>query len=283
MDYLTKFGLGTKESYLFDKADIVEYQDNFRDILQQATRVLGKDGGISVYGLGRGPAEVGNVRVTYLIESATESLLSDQMLAIGQMAYWGQRRLFKVHRNGNVMWTWAMMSSNQQPQVARRMPHLRQQVQMTFQCPETKWYSKPGMVFFDDGATFGDGVVFPAVRVEKQAVSDGDTVTVVNNGNAPVGCRIRWEGNGVDSFSNPSITRRNWANQVVNQLTYSETVSANEIVDIDTGALSCSDYFNLDKVSADWLTIPPGSWDLEIGGTFTTTGLLTIDFWDGYV
>jgi hypothetical protein len=283
MDSLIRFGLGSTESYDFVPARQAEYQDNFADIMQQSVRVPGKDGGLSPFGLGRGPAEVGNVRVSFWVHGGSMAETGHLVSLVKSMAYWGVRRLFKRHQNGELMWTWASVSSVQVPQVVRRMPHLRQQVQMTFQCLESKWYSAQGMLFFNDDDTFGDGLVFPPLKVDQEAVSDGSTVTVINRGNVPVSAYVRWDGNGTDSFTNPVITRKNWLDETVNQLTYTGTIGANDVIEIDARSLTTTTRSALTVLSGDWLTIPAGSWDLEISGTFTTTGLLTVDFWDGWV
>ena len=210
MDYLHRFGLGSIEAYQFDPSQIVEYQDNFRNLRQMSVAVPGKDGSVPAYGMGRGVAEKGNVRVSFWVKGSSESEVAAKVEAVGAMAYWGMRRLFKVHRNGKMMWTWASVSSDQEPQVVRRIPHERQLVQMTFECPESKWYTRDGMYFYDDDWLFGDGLMFPAMKVDQQAVMNGSTVSVTNNGNSPVAAYVRWDGNGTDSFTNPVITRKIW-------------------------------------------------------------------------
>ncbi len=283
MDSLIRFGLGSAEAYHFEPARQTEYQDNFADIMQQSVRVPGKDGGISPFGLGRGPAEVGNVRVGFWVHGNSIAETGHLVSLVKRMAYWGVRRLFKRHQNGELMWTWASVSSIQVPQVVRRMPHLRQQVQMTFQCLETKWYTRPGMTFFDDGLTFGDGLTFAPLQVDQETVSDSSTVTVTNRGNTPVSAYVRWDGNGTDSFTNPVITRKNWLGETVNQLTYTATIGANDVVEIDARSFKATTRSALTVLSGDWLTIPAGTWDLEISGTFTTNAKLTVDFWDAWV
>ena len=163
------------------------------------------------------------------------------------------------------------------------MPHLRQQVQMTFQCPETKWYSRTDQQFLNDDLVLDGSWDLPGLKVDQTTVSDGSTVSVTNRGNAPVSAFVRWQGNGSDSFTNPVITRENWLGAVVNQLTYTDTIGANDVVEIDSRSLSCTDISKFTRLSNDWLTIPGGTWDLEISGTFTTNAKLTIDFWDGWV
>jgi len=283
MDYLHKFGLGSIESYLFDPAHIVEYQDNFANLTQMSVKVPGKDGAIPVYGMGRGTAAKGNVKVSFWVHGAGDAEVGAKVLAVRGMAYWGMRRLFKYHRNGKLMWTWASVSSPHDPQVVRRIPHKRQLVQMTFECPESKWYAVDGMYFLDDDWLFGDGLTFPALKVDQTTVSDGSTVSVTNNGDAPVSAYVRWDGNGTDSFTNPVITRKNWVGEAVNRLTWTGTIGANDVVEIDARARSCTTRSKLTVLSGDWLTIPAGTWDLEISGTFTTNAKLTVDFWDGYV
>ena len=283
MDSLIRFGLGSMEAYDFIPARQTEYQDNFSNILQAGVTVPGKDGVISPYGMGRGPAESGNVSVRFWVFGDEIGEMGHTLNQVKAMAYWGVRRLFKLSQSGELMWTWASVSSIQTPQVVRRMPHLRQQVQMTFQCPESKWYNADGMAFLNDDATFSTGLQFPAMKVDQQTVSNGTVVSVINRGNSPVSAYVRWDGNGVDSFSNPVITRENWLEETVNQLTYTATIGANDVVEIDARYLKCTDISKLTRLSGDWLTIPSGTWDLTVTGTFTTNAKLTVDFWDGWV
>ena len=125
------------------------------------------------------------------------------------------------------------------------MPHLRQQVQLTFMCPEAKWYSRTGMQFFNDDLTFGDGETFPALKVDQTAVMDGSTVSVTNNGTAPVSAYVRFEGDGTNSMVNPTLTRDNWLESAVNTLSWSGTIGPNDVVEIDGESLSCTDRDNL--------------------------------------
>jgi hypothetical protein len=283
MDSLVRFGLGSIESYTFDQANQTSLSSNFANILQRSVRLPGKDGGVSIYGKGRGPAEIGNVRVGFWVHGSSMADVGDKVASVREMSYWGLRRLFMKHRNGKTMWTWASVSDVQDAQAVERLPHLRQQVQMTFQCPETRWYSRDGMYFMDDDHDMNDGLTLPSLKLDQEAVQDGSTVSVTNNGNAPVSAYVRWDGNGSNSFTNPVITRKNWAGEVVDQLTYTDTIGANEVVEIDARKLTCTDVSKLTVLGLNWLTIPAGTWTLEISGTFTTTGLLTIDFWDGWI
>lgn len=283
MDQVMRFGLGATESYKFTPKNQTEYQDNFSNIMQSGVRVVGKDGVVTPYGLGRGPAESGNVSIRFWVFGDDIYDTGQQISQIRGLGYLGLRRLFKLHSNGELMWTWASVSSVTTAQTVRRSSHLRQQVQVTFQCPETRWYGTPGMYFLDDELLFGDGLSFPPLKLDQEAVSNGSTVTVTNRGNAPVSAYVRWEGNGTDSFTNPVLVRKNWLGETVNSLTYTATIGANDVVEIDARSYSVTSRNALTALSGDWLTIPAGSWTLTVSGTFTSTGLLSIDFWDGWV
>lgn len=283
MDQLIRFGLGSAEVYRFNPARQLEYQDNFSNIKQQSVAVPGLDGVIPPYGLGRGVAEAGNVSVRFWLFADEIHDMGHKLSEVRGLGYLGMRRLFKLAQNGELLWTFAMLSSVQTPQVVRRQPHYRNNVQMTFQCHTTRWYGAQDVVhFFNDDWTFGDGLVFPALKVDQEAVSNGSTVSVTNRGNAPVSAYVRWDGNGSNSFVNPVLTRRNWVEDVADQLTWTGTIGANDVVEIDARGLSCTNRSKLTTVSGGWLTIPAGTWELEVAMD-SGSGLLTVDFWDGWV
>jgi len=287
MDSLVRFGTGSVQSRTFIQRNQTEYSDNFANIRQTTTNVPGKDGGISPYGLGRGPSEVGNVRYVTWVKTGEFGGMGQIGYDVSQlrrMASWGMQRLFKLHENGELMWTWASLSSFNSPQVANRVPHLQQLCQMTFQCPDARWYNKPEMVFWNDGFNWDDAeLMLPSLKLDQSSVLDGSTVTVTNRGNAPAAAWVRWEGNGSDTFSNPLIERKNQYGEVVDSLLYTKNFAATDVIEIDARTYTVTDESALTRGSGAWLEIPEGDTTLYISGTFAGHALFTIDFWDTWI
>ena len=77
---------------------------------------------------------------------------------------------------------------------------------------------------------------------------------------------------------------------IVDQLTYNDTLVANDVLVIDARDHSTiknmivePSYAHLDEYNGQWLVIPPGTATLEIAGTFTGGNAdLTLDCWDTY-
>lgn len=287
MDTLLRFGTGSVESYSFNEITQATYDDNFADVRQQGVVVPGKDGTISPYGIGRAPSNGGNIQASYWLRSGEDGGIGQIGVdrdAFKAMTYMGMQRLFKRHQNGVTMWTWAQLSSINMPENVKDVPHLRNRVSLTFQCPDARWYSKANALYYNDGATWADGSLsFPALKLDQSAVSNGSTPTVENLGNAYASAYVRWEGNGSDTFSNPKIERWNQFDEVVDSLLYTKDFAVDDVVEIDARTFTVDSRSLLTRGSAAWLEIPPGVTTLHISGTFAGTANLTIDFWDTWV
>jgi hypothetical protein len=287
VDILIQFGVGSG-AYVFPQADQVSIDYNFANTLQQSIRVMGKDGGLSPYGTGRAPAEMGDLSVSYLLESdATQaSDMGYRVSPLRGLPYTGVQRLFMRHRTGILMWTWAMCSNVDSSQSVGRRPHARQRVALNFQCMDSKWYTSDGMLFFNDLQTFGDGLTLPPLKLDQEAVQVGNTVSVTNYGNTPVSPYIRWDIPSGVTATNPALQWKNASGQTVYGVTYSDSLSGGDIVTIDCAAQTVSPTFgNLSITHGAWMEIPPGTHTLYVQGqnTFSDDILLTVDFWDTWV
>lgn len=283
MDMLVKFGVGSG-AFVFPQEDQVSIDYNFADTMQQSVRLIGKDGGISPYGTGRAPAEMGNLSITYLVEGVDAIDMGHRATIFRKLGYMGQQRLFMRHRNGRMMWTWALCSSVGMSQNVGQRPHVRQRVTLTFQCQDSKWYHTDGMLFFDDGLSFGDGLVFPPMKLDQESVDNGDTVDVTNYGNAPVAPVIRWDIPTGVTATNPTLTWANPQGNIVYSVQYAASLGGDDVVEIDCRNQSVAPSFNnLVVTHGAWMEIHPGTQTLTVTGTFSANVDLTIDFWDAWV
>ena len=288
MHMLLKFGVGAN-AFVFPQASQTSFDFNFADTMQQSVRLIGKDGAISPFGTGRPPAEMGNVSVSYIVESLTQNPpdaldMGHQIAMFRSLPYRGQQRLYMKHQNGRIMWTWALCSSVQTPHNVSNRPHQYQRVQLTFQCQDSKWYYTDGQIFFDDGMTFGDGLVFPPLKLDQESVGNSSTVSVTNYGNAPASPIIQWDIPSGVTATNPTLTWSNVDGNVIYSVQYTASLGGNDIVIINCKDLSVLPSFsNLTVTHGAWMEIPPGSHTLTVTGTFSANVDLSIDFQDAWV
>jgi hypothetical protein len=291
-DRLLRFGNGAR-SYDFTQ-DFIHKRSlpgGFGDAITNAIRLVGIQGGYNQDGRDRARRAIGNLQASFIIRAdGTAAVMAAKQRAIYAMLDWGEMRLFKEFGDAVQVWTWATVSNVQMTQRDEDLSYIWQNVQINFNCPKALWYGKPDMLFFEDAWVLDDGLSLSVPKVDQQSVGNGSTVAIDNDGNATIGAYVRWDIPTGVSVLNPSITRRNEANEIVDQITYEDTLVADDVVEIDSrdhqttkNLVVVPSYQALDALSGAWLEIPPGTTTLEIGGTFTGgNALLTLDCWDGY-
>lgn len=289
-DRLTKFGNGAN-SYDLTQLLRVSLPSGFGDALTNSTRLIGLDGGFNLDGRDRARSAIGTVQANFLLEAdGTHTDMTQKRRAIMKMLDWGEARLFKTFADGVQVWTWATISNIQMAQRDDDLSYIWQTVQISWNCPKSRWYGKPDMLFFEDAWVLDDGLALSVPKVDQAAVGNGDTITITNAGNATAGAFVRWDIPTGVSVVNPTIIRRNEAGQIVDQLTYADTLGADDVVEIDARDHSTIKnmivepaYSKLQAASGAWLQLPPGTTTLEISGAFTGgDALLTVDCWDTY-
>ena len=289
MDRLLRFGNGLN-SYDLTLLTKQSLPGGFGDMLTNAIRLVGLDGGFNQDGRNRARSAIGTVQASFkIIADGTAADMASKQRAVYAMQDWGESRLFKEFGDSVQVWTWATVSNIQISQRDDNLSYIWQDAQISWNCPKSRWWGKPDMLFFGD-FVLDDGLSLSVPKVDAVAVGDTDTVEITNEGNATTGAYVRWDIPAGVTVINPTIVRRNEAGQIVDQISYVDTLVEDDVVEIDArdhqtlkNLIVDPAYSNLEALSGAWLQIPPGTTTLEISGTFTGgDALLTLDCWDTY-
>ena len=291
-DLITAFGIGTY-SYDFTQSFIeqVELPPGHGDLLPNNARLAGISGGYNLDGTDGARSAVGSTQAFFnVLGDGTKSDISQKTRAIYEMQAWGEKRLRKTTADGVKMWTWATVNNIRMVDRSDNLSYLVRTLQITWSTPKARWYGKSDLLFLEDGWTLDDGLTLTSPKVDQVSVGNGSTVNITNNGNAYAGAYVRWDIPAGVTLENPTIVRKNEADQIVDQITYEDTLVANDVVEIDArehqtlkNMVVIPSYQKLDALSGAWLHLPPGTTTLEISGTFTGGNAdLTVDCWDTY-
>lgn len=289
-DRLLKFGNGAK-SYDLTQHLQMSLPSGFGQGTPNTTRIIGMDGGYNLDGRDRVKSAIGDVQANFLLEAdGTHADMAQKRRAIMQMRDWPEMRLFKEYGDEVQVWTWATVKDIQMPQRSDDLSYIWQDVMIIWNCPKSRWYGKPDMLFFEDAWILDDGLALSTPKVDQVAVGNGDTITINNAGNATAGAYVRWDIPTGVSVLNPTLLRRNEANEIVDQISYLDTLVEDDVVEIDArdhqtlkNLIAVPSYQALSVASGAWLQLPPGTTTLEISGSFTGgDALLTLDCWDTY-
>lgn len=284
MDKLIQFG-ESPDYYRFVTADQVSITPTFGDTVPSVSRLVGVDGSFINEGRSRPRSASGNVQAFFWLTADTASAMQTKRAEYHKMLGWGLARLFKENQDGVTMWTWAVVNNLQDNQSVQERPHRLQRVQVNFQCSKSRWFCKPGDALSTAGV-YTEG----ATRSASNSVANGSTVSVTNNGTAPAGLKITWTAPGGVTITNPAIERRDGGGTAIEKVTYTAVLSPTDTAEIDARNHQLSEnltvspsYGKLTVLTADWLTIPPGTTTLYISGTFSGgNGTLDLDWWDTY-
>ncbi|MEQ9027572.1 MAG: hypothetical protein RLP44_02555 [Aggregatilineales bacterium] len=279
-----RFGSGAR-AYNFYKNE-VSFRTNFANVRPVTTAVIGISGSIDDFGRGIHITENGNIPITWWTFGDTPEALNAKYDEAMGMVGLGTQRLFIQLNDGEIRWCWAYVNSADITLNVRDVPHKRQMVTANFRVDSPHWEGLDGTLFLNDGYALDDGKLMTGPKIDLLAVEDGDTVEIVNYGSAYTPALVAWNSNGVDEFSNPSLT---WyeenGDDIGCQIVYAGTIGVDEEVWIDTRNYTVPFGLraNLTTYHGRWMMIPPGTTTLHVGGTFTGDGgLLSVwieDWW----
>lgn len=279
---LRRFIVDQRRAYQF--TGLIQGDDNLANMVMRSSRSVGMNGAFDALGRGRAFSESGNVSAALQLEAADAYDLREAVDALRGMADWGRGRLFVDGYRHNLpgRWAWARVNSIRTPENVANMPHQRMRAELAFQVAGSRWYSMDNARFMDYGDAMDAGLVMGGPQVDMVAVTDGDSVSIENRGNAIALAYVRWDVTA--DATDMSIARID-GGVVVDRLTYSGTVSAGNTIIIDCRERAVrgdGSIANLSEYSADWLAIPPGRWSLDVSITSGTADL-SIEIWDTWV
>lgn len=272
MDTLVRFGAGN-EVYTFDQSRLISLRDNFRDLVQQATRLPGLSGGINEYGVGASPRSVGNVQAVFWL-IADEDLTPDEQAQqmetlksdVARMSSFGVKRLYKQPGDATEVERYceASISNISYTETASDQPHARLRVQVNWQVTNPRWYSQGTEApAWGDGSSWGTGTSWGGTAPTYSASGTQTDITVTTSGNAETYPRIIIQCGASQTAENIRIQR--FVNgSVVDQVAYGGTLGNNDRLVINTRAnsvtLNSVSHYTSDFTynSAGWFKLQSG-------------------------
>lgn len=244
MDTLVRFGSGS-EVYTFDQSRLVSLRDNFRDLVQRATRLPGLSGGVNEYGVAPSPRAVGNVQATFWL-IADEHLTPDEQAQqmeqlksdVARMSSFGVRRLYKQPTDATLdeRYCEASISNINYTETSSEQPHARLRVQVNWQVTNPRWYSQGTEApSWGDGSSWGSGSSWGGTAPTYAVSGTSTEFTVTPSGNAETFPRIIIQCGASQTAENIRIQR--FVNgSVVDQVAYGGILGNNDRLIINTRA-----------------------------------------------
>ena len=278
MDTLIRFGAGS-QLYEFVPARQITLRDNFRDLVQQATRLPGLSGGINEYGTGPSPRAIGNVQTVFWL-SVDENLAPDaqavQMQAlkseVAKMSSFGVKRLYKQPMDTSLdqRYCEASISSISYTETSAEQPHARLRVQVNWQVTNPRWYSQGTEApVWGDGTSWGSGPSWGGTAPANAVSGTSTDITITTLGNAETYPRIIITCGASETAENIRIQRIT-NGSVVDQVRYAGTLGNNDRLVINTRANTVTkntvSHYTSDYTynNAGWFRLQPGANTIKV-------------------
>lgn len=318
MDTLIQFGGGglAGRQYVFDPSRQVSLSDNFKDMVTSTVRMPGMRGGFSNYGDSALPSAIGNVSYTFWLYRGDD--MTSLRDAVAAMAGWGWQRLWKQPEDPTQRprFCWAYVNNSPINFNARERNFDRQQITITFHVPDPHWYSYPFDVGqMDDGLVMDDGLTMAGWP--GYVLTEPTTLEIMVGGNAPTLPIIRLEaavsvlayfddpglvfdapglvfngliGGEVEGFSLKRVDRDtlvvtheiSWAGSLTDSDRLVVDCGAEKVIYEDSDVGNVSGWGDFTRTRASILELQPGVNRLDVGGTFTDSVLLTIEYLEAW-
>lgn len=272
MDTLVRFGAGN-ELYTFDQSRLISLRDNFRDLVQQATRLPGLSGGINEHGVAPSPRAIGTIQANFWL-IADEDLTPDEQAQqmetlksdVARMSSFGVKRLYKQPGDATQeeRYCEASISNISYTETASDQPHARLRVQVNWQVTNPRWYSQGTEApLWGDGSSWGSGASWGGTAPTYNISGTETDVTVTTSGNAETYPRIVIACGAAQTAENIRIQR--FSNgSVVDQVRYAGILGNNDRLIINTRAnsvtLNGSSHYTSDFTynNASWFRLQSG-------------------------
>ena len=278
MDTILRFGAGA-ELYTFDPSLQISLRDNFRDLVQQSTRLPSLSGGINEHGLKPAPRAVGNVSLTtWLIadETASPDLQAREMQSlksnIASMSSFGTKRLYKQPMDASLSERYceASISNISINENASAQPHARIRISINWQVTSPYWLAQGTEApAWGDGSSWGAGTVWGGSATNYAISGLSNIITVTTAGNAETYPRIVIKCDADQTAENIVIQRLE-GNDVKDEIQFNSTLGNNDELIINTRANSVKknglSFYNsaFNYLSAGWFKLKPAENKIRI-------------------
>lgn len=278
MDTLIRFGAGS-QLYEFVPAQQISLRDNFRDLVQQATRLPGLSGGINEYGTGPSPRAIGNVQTVFWL-LADEKLAPDAQAVqmqtlkseVAKMSSFGVKRLYKQPMDASLdqRYCEASISNISYTETSADQPHARLRVQVNWQVTNPRWYSQGTEApAWGDGSLWGGGTSWGGTAPDYAVSGTSTEFTVTTLGNAETYPRIIIECGAAETAENIRVQRID-NGTVVDQVRYAGVLGNNDRLVINTRANTVRkngiSHYTSDFTynNAGWFKLQPGANSIRV-------------------
>lgn len=268
---IRRFGAGSNV-FIFP-ATVTEFDDNFRKLITNTTRLPGTSGGFDNYGYSAAPSAVGKVWVEFIVVAKTIEQMARLKDELRSLAGWGKQQLFAqpLDLAMGERWCNARVVDVAMPESGENGTHRNQRVRIEFEVPEARWYAYPAdsssVVWGDAGTIWdnsfwsgSDGVEFNGPGPQDVVVNYAGTAA-----NAPIIKLLCLAGQTV---TNPKIEHF-YGSELQGYVQFLGTVAANNTLIIDCKRLAAKNgsidvYDNMVITSSAWLMLRPGSNTLRV-------------------
>lgn len=271
------------ERIMFGKYDLPLPQsidDNFTNFVPSTERIHGMDGGFDNYGWATGPQEIGNVAISFILDTEDEDAMQGLIDDFTKLAAYGKQELRKwPHGATTTAFRFCLAKFNNiaiSEDLQTGFDQYQRTLTVNFQVDDPKWYQRPAnaaewaytggldnLVWNTGGSQVWNGYTFSPISILGYATSQA----VGYAGNAPTPlCLTLYTGTAPQTLYNPIIQIE--ANGVVVcEVRWQGVLTNGEALIIDSKRrqlwlLSTTrppdeEYQNFWSSSADWLMIPP--------------------------
>ena len=269
-----------------------DYRDNFADVLARTSRVVGVSGGVDEFGRGVALSEVGNVQAGFFLISESREGMTALRDDIKKLLSWGVKKLWMQPSDptSKPRWTCARINNINMPEKRERHTDLWQKVTLSFQCADPRWYSHPSAWLLDSGEVLDDGLTIGGYRASSTTVNNGSTISLTNNGSTATPLYLRFDA-GANSVTDLRVSLRDVDGVEIGRWRFEDTLSANQILEVDSTALSVTvtdttingryDAFN-PQIGTGFLELPSGANTIVITGSFSGNITMYADYLDAW-
>jgi len=292
---IARFGTTTGKRY--DFYNITAWNDNFGNYVPNVSRLMGVSGGISQYGTRPAPREVGNVSITTMLTAASLRDMQTQLDNIRKMGAWGVQDLWLIPDDPTLPHRFCMASTNGIP-ISRNADQFTEtliSVTLAFQVADPRWLSYPGsgIWYWDDGSVW-DTPTWVEPRYTSTSINASSTISLTNNGNTATPLVIRVKA--TNNVTNLEMNLLSETGAILNGWRYETTLASatadlltvngenlSVLHDRTTGSGISSGYNYFKRLGGNgFITLPTGTWTLDVNGTFAGNVRVEIEYYDGW-
>ena len=294
-DFLTQFGMGDSRFLFATYPKLYQLKlspERFDDMQFNSQALPGLDGVFPTNYMSRGRTTSTEIALQFKYAGDDSTDFVAFKKALHQMKNHGLTYLFKTMEDDTLVFTLAQCTRVNVQSDNDSQAHIWPQGELRFACPKARWYGKTGMQFLDNGQALDSNLTLIAPQIDRVTKTSGQTVTLVNNGDASAGLFIWAEAPAGHTVTNFSLSRMSIDGvSLADSIAYNATLSGGDVVILDArnhqaqlnyAVFAASGYGNVEALRATWMEIPPGTHVLTVGGTFSNGVILTLDLWDTY-